>query len=319
MLLPGERPVKTGGACATLVDLRPRFLCERKIRGLPLDDRLAPATNRCIVDDMTPDGMTASISWNRPRTETACRSAPPAIRAAYARARRRRPASGHIGELPVVEVVEFRFRLEGAQHPPARIVDYDHDRVPAIAPAVAEFPSGHLERAVADQDQRPLAGRGLQAQSGRHAEAHGRVIGRARRARCSRCPSPGTGNRPCRLRSASGPCRAIRSLTARRNVVRGDWRSSATSPRGYTGADVLLRARRGAAQAVLHQRAERHAADRCGTPGPLFRSSAWMVLRRSICCADTPKLVSEMMTPSSNSASDSSTSREISGAPATPR
>ena len=67
--------------------------------------------------------------------------------------------------MPVVEVVEARFGLEGPQHLPAAVVEDDHDRIPSVAAAVAELPAGHLEGTVADQDERPRAGRDLDRES----------------------------------------------------------------------------------------------------------------------------------------------------------
>jgi hypothetical protein len=67
-------------------------------------------------------------------------------------------------------------RLEGPQHLPRLVVEDDHDRVEAETPAVAEFPAGHLESPVTDQNQCALAGCRLQSDAGRHAEAHGCVI-----------------------------------------------------------------------------------------------------------------------------------------------
>src|SRR3954467_148153 len=63
-------------------------------------------------------------------------------------------------EPPVVEVVEARFRLKHAQHFPALVVEQYDDWIEAVTAAVAELPTGHLKRAVADQDQRGPAGRG---------------------------------------------------------------------------------------------------------------------------------------------------------------
>src|SRR5262245_40452263 len=89
---------------------------------------------------------------------------------------------GHGGEIPVVEIVEARFRLERPQHLPARIVEESDNRIETIAPAIAELPAGHLECAVADQDERPLAGGGGNADASRHPEAHaGIVAGRGER------------------------------------------------------------------------------------------------------------------------------------------
>ena len=50
----------------------------------------------------------------------------------------------------MAEVVEARFRLEGAQHLPAGVVEDQHDRVAAATAGIAQLPAGHLERAVAD-------------------------------------------------------------------------------------------------------------------------------------------------------------------------
>src|SRR4051812_5498217 len=72
---------------------------------------------------------------------------------------------GQPREAPVVQIVEARFRLEDAQHLPAGVIKDAHNRVPAVAAAVTKLEPGHLERAVADEDQRPLACRD------RHAEA----------------------------------------------------------------------------------------------------------------------------------------------------
>ena len=80
------------------------------------------------------------------------------------------------GEIPVVQFVELRARLEEPQHLPAAIVEDDDDRIPAVAPAVAEFPAGHLEGAVSHDDQRPSPRGRLQAQSGRHAVTHRGVV-----------------------------------------------------------------------------------------------------------------------------------------------
>src|ERR1700761_3149383 len=60
-------------------------------------------------------------------------------------------------EVPVVQIVEARLRLEYTQHFPTRVVEDDHDRVPAIAAAVAQLEARHLKRAVAHQDHRAFA------------------------------------------------------------------------------------------------------------------------------------------------------------------
>ena len=125
---------------------------------------------------MAPRGSMASISWKRPRVATACSSAA----ASSARVVTRLPSPPierrDVREAPVVEVVERRFGLERAQHLPAGIVEQDDHRVDAEPAAVAQLPAGHLEGAVADQDQRPPAGRELCAHAGRHAVAHAGIV-----------------------------------------------------------------------------------------------------------------------------------------------
>src|SRR3954452_9615505 len=84
----------------------------------------------------------------------------------------------HGGKIPIVEVVEARLRLERAQHLPARVVEQHHDRVEPVAPAIAKLPAGHLERAIADEDQGAVSSRGRNTKAGRYAETHAGIVGR---------------------------------------------------------------------------------------------------------------------------------------------
>jgi len=59
-----------------------------------------------------------------------------------------------IGKMPVIQIVEARFRLEHPQHLPALVVEQDDDRIEPVAPTIAELPAGHLEGAewIGDDD-----------------------------------------------------------------------------------------------------------------------------------------------------------------------
>ena len=76
----------------------------------------------------------------------------------------------------MAQVVEAGLGLERAQHFPAGVVEHQHDRVPAVTFAVTQLPTGHLKGTVTHQNQRALAGGGLQAQTGGHTKPHGGVI-----------------------------------------------------------------------------------------------------------------------------------------------
>ena len=229
----------------------------------------------------------------------------------------------HVGEMPVVEIVEARFRLEHAQHFPARVVEQHHDRIEAVAAAVAELPAGHLERAVADQDQRAAAGRGRHADAGRHAEAHaGVVAGRSERG----------------VLDLHGGEQAITDVGGHRH--RAVTVEQVVDGRGDVGrCDRLvvvlqpariarLRAsepargrRRAGAPASRVPRSDRRAAHRDRRDGrpATSRSKARIVRRGSSRRCESAKLVSERITPSSRSASASSTSWVMAGSPAAPR
>src|SRR3977135_980350 len=79
------------------------------------------------------------------RGATKCRGKLPPRRDPFADAADR---GRDIGKVPVVEIVETRFRLEHAQHFPAHVVEQHDDRIEPVAAAITRFPPGHFERAV---------------------------------------------------------------------------------------------------------------------------------------------------------------------------
>jgi len=106
-------------------------------------------TKRASVSDVAPRGSITSISENCPRPldratersgELAARGDP------FAHAADRGRDSG---KMPVIEIVEARFRLEHPQHLPALVVEQHDDRIEPVAAAIAELPAGHLEGALA--------------------------------------------------------------------------------------------------------------------------------------------------------------------------
>ena len=264
---------------------------------------------------MTPRGIMASISWKRPRVADRVLQRRGRARPGWSPAGPRRRSSAAISAKrqssrslkadsgwkarSISQLVLLNRITIGSMPEPA---------------AVAQLPAGHLEGAVADQDQRPPAGGELGADAGRHAVAHAGIV--------AGCGEVGVGDLHRGEQAVADVGRdrhrpvAVEQVVDAAGDVVGRDRRRRRRP-GRAGRPAPGPARHGPSGRARASSASTRAASGMSRywwkPMPTWRSSAWMVRRRSSLPAFTPKLVSLRITPSSSRPSEPSTSSVTAG------